>query len=377
MKISELKVALPFLMNRRVPTLLIGAHGTGKTQFLKEATKKMGFDRFVDIRLGSQSDAGDLLGLQDFVRNEKGESVATKFMKPHWWPKDGEKVFIFLDEINRGTRQLLQLAFQLVLDYRLNEFQLPTDGSVYVGAAMNPDTGDYSGLVSMDDRALLSRFCQIKFTPAYEEFTAYGREKGFDPTFMGFIMENEKILDQTGLEDFSISAKPDRRALERVDQLIRDGLPEDLYVEIIGGMLGLEVATKYLSYARNNRNKPLDGDTVLNKYKKAGKKTVLDYLASNRQDLVSVTTDNVLESIKNGEGLTEKQGVNLREYLLDIPRDIAHGMLEKLTEGLDTNNAAHKKTSGVMHDTVIDDKFMEHFACLEEKQESGDKTKVG
>ena len=132
MKIQTLKECLPYLFEANIATLVIGHHGVGKSQAVAQYAKEQKIG-FMDLRLGTQ-DVGDLLGLAEFVtelqpytftnpetgKEETGTrevKVATKFMRPDWFPTDPDsKGIIFMDEINRARRDVLQAVFQLVLD---------------------------------------------------------------------------------------------------------------------------------------------------------------------------------------------------------------------------------------------------------------------
>jgi len=174
--IKQLKESIPFLVKANIATMVVGHHGIGKSQAVRQYCDEQGIG-FIDLRLGTQ-DVGDLLGLADFKVNEKGENVATKFMQPTWFPTDPDsKGLIFMDEINRARPDVLQAVFQLVLDKRLHEYELPKGWHVI--GAMNPSTEDYV-VTDLSDRAFLDRFCHIKLAPSKHEFIQYAKHREFD-----------------------------------------------------------------------------------------------------------------------------------------------------------------------------------------------------
>src|SRR5690606_4467190 len=174
------------------------------------------------LRLGTQ-DVGDLLGLADFERDRDGNSVATKFMRPDWFPTNPDsKGIIFLDEVNRARRDVLQAVFQLVLDKRLHRYVLPKGWQVI--AAMNPNTGDYI-VTDISDKAFMDRFCHINLAPSKQEFCKYARDRKFDDKWLQFLQEQPEML-QGELEAFDLSdIKPSRRSWEAIDRLIKVNTP--------------------------------------------------------------------------------------------------------------------------------------------------------
>ena len=183
MNIKKFKEAMPYLIQANVATLIQGHHGVGKSQAVKQYCDENGYG-FVDLRLGTQ-DVGDLLGLADFELDAKGNKIATKFMRPTWFPVDpASKGIIFLDEINRGRRDVLQAVFQLCLDKKIHEYALPKGW--HVVAAMNPSTEDYI-VTDISDKAFLDRFCHIKLSPSKQEWFDYAKKTKMNAELVQFV----------------------------------------------------------------------------------------------------------------------------------------------------------------------------------------------
>ena len=66
MNISTLKEALPYLIEAEVPAMLVGHHGVGKTEGVRQYCKDNGFMLKI-LNLGTQ-DVGDIIGLADFLK---------------------------------------------------------------------------------------------------------------------------------------------------------------------------------------------------------------------------------------------------------------------------------------------------------------------
>ena len=186
-----MKETLPYLFKAGLVPLLIGRHVIGKSQSVKQWCDANGYD-MVDLRLGQMSDAGDILGLPDFTTDAKGNKIATKFMRPSWLPTR-PKTVIFLDEINRAHKDIMQAIFQLVLDKRIHEYVLPED--CYIVAAANPNTEEYETFdFIFTEKALQDRFVHIKLEPSKDEFFEYFRNAKGSPAVLGFLQEHDYIL---------------------------------------------------------------------------------------------------------------------------------------------------------------------------------------
>ena len=128
--------------------LLRAKHGVGKSSIIKQFAEEKKL-HFIDIRLG-QRDVGDIIG---FPINEDGkfkhilpELLAPAFNKPS---------LLFFDELNRGTKDVQQAVFEIILDRRMNGKILHPE--TLIVSAINQDLNIYS--VTDIDPALLSRFC--------------------------------------------------------------------------------------------------------------------------------------------------------------------------------------------------------------------------
>jgi hypothetical protein len=337
MNIKTFKEALPFLFQANVATLVIGHHGVGKSQGVKQYTEENPYVHpkkgkiplgFVDLRLGTQ-DVGDLLGLADFVVDERGEKVATKFMRPEWFPNDPDSQgIIFLDEINRGRRDVLQAVFQLVLDKKLHRYTLPKGW--HVVAAMNPSTDDYI-VTDISDKAFLDRFCHIKLAPSKQEFFDYAKSRKFETELTQFLQDQPGLL-QTDLEEFSLDVKPSRRSWEAVDRLLKAKTPVNLLRELSNGLVGPAAGSAFIK-SLSETDKPISGKEILENWTKHTKK-IKEYSnakTGGRQDMLKFTCDSLLEGLSGRkEQFTKDEAKNLEAFLIEIPKDLSFDLCRQL-----------------------------------------------
>ena len=375
MQIKELHELLPYLFEAQVTPLLIGSHGIGKSQAVAQFAKEHGY-LFVDVRLGALADSGDLTGLPEFVKDKLGNSIATKFMQPDWLPKDGQKCLVFLDEVNRAKRDLLQAIFQLVLDRRIGQYNLPAE-SVIV-AAMNPPTGDYT-VTDVSDAAFMDRFCHIKLTPSKKEFLTYMENKGATSSLVQFLRERTEMVDAK-TEDFSLDVQPSRRSWDALARIEKQNPPQNLFEEAGRGLVGAPAITAYLQHLAAEE-KSIAGEEVLNNLKKHVE-TLQKWAdpTKNRADLINATSDNLVKEIdrlykaeadsedkpkekESSKALTAAQLKNVAAYVNHIPMDSARGFITKIISKQEVGAAIEKNKE-----------FMEKLALAHKKYKEEEAT---
>jgi hypothetical protein len=344
MKINEVKNALNYITKTGLCPLLMGQHGIGKTESVKQFAIENGYE-FIDLRLGTQ-EPGDLLGLADFEKNENGEIITTKFFRPSWFPTHGKHV-VFLDEINRAPKYVLQAVFQLILDKRIHEHVLPEE--TIVVAACNPDTEDYD-VTDMSDPAFLDRFCVIKVENDLNTFLEFATKSNVDSSITHFLAENPTYLASNN-EDFEIESfvNPSNRSWFFVDKLMKLNPPDKIFRGLISGIVGPAAALQYINH-KENYEKKFDPELVLYKYDSVRPEIVsllksevvrfdllnllnTEILVKLEEKVDSLVTMDIEEMKKTSTKYTVKNETvlnNLSRYVLDMPIESAVAFLNQI-----------------------------------------------
>jgi len=339
MKISELKKALPFILDSDVTPMLVGTHGVGKTESVVQFCRDNGY-MLKTINLGTLSDSGDLIGIPDVIG--ESNSKMTVFGTPDWIveivnystknPKS--KAIIYLDEINRARRDLLQAVFSLVLEKRIHTIKFPTN--VKVIAAMNPNTEDYI-VTDMSDKAFLDRFCFIKVSPSTDEWLDYAKVNKFDNSIVEFISAQPELLQQKS-EEFSFDEiQPSRRSWEFISKITKTNMDKSLLKELAFGVVGVPATIAFFKFLEDDKNKPLTGEEIVKSYLKFKEKIV--EMSKNKDekrfDLLKITGDNVLSYVNQMTEFKEDDFKNLEGFLLDIPMEISFYITKELMKNVD------------------------------------------
>jgi alkaline phosphatase D len=330
MSISRFVEIAP-LLPRDTSILIRGPHGIGKSQVVRQVSAaigaKEGIKNFpvIDRRL-SQMTEGDMIGLPSTDGN------VTRFNPPDWYKAACDApVTLFLDELNRATHEVMQAAFQVVLDRELNGWKLHPQTRVF--AAVNA-SAEYT--VNEMDPALLDRFWAIDLTPTTEDWLNWARGPGaIHPTITDFISSADKWLDPPKHTEAG-SVHPSRRSWERLSKcLMATGVadnPEDsAFYSLSLGYIGVDASIAFYDFAKSVDNR-VTGEDVVERYPKFKKK-----VEKLSQDRLNGLVEKVAEYVtKNLSTLSDKQGKNLQDFIKDIPGELRVSCWSKLTaHGLD------------------------------------------
>lgn len=338
MNIRQAKLALTYLLKSGITPHFIGRHGIGKSAIFYQWAKENDYT-VREIRVGLMADAGDLVGIQEFVKHKvSGEVHSTRHVLPDWFMeavadienaateiKDGKKVLIFIDELNRGHKDLLQAIFELVYDHSLKGVKI---GKMCgVGAASNPPTDDYA-VLDFADSAFQDRFCHIKLEPTLEEWVTYGKASSMENSVVDFISEYPQMLEMEG-KPFDLDfVTPSRRSWERVSKIIQAGTPPEIELELVTGIVGMKAALAYRTF-RESYIKSIKAEDVLNSYSQlpAVRESVLKAIEKTKTDMLGTLVEELGGLFKKMEGLTQIQADNLGELIHDLPAEHAYALV--------------------------------------------------
>jgi hypothetical protein len=321
--------------------LLRGNHGIGKSQVVRQVARDIAMEHgiksfeVIDRRL-SQMTEGDMIGLP----STDGE--VTRFNPPEWFKRACDKpVCLFLDELNRATPEVMQAAFQIVLDRELNGWKLHPQTRVF--AAINTG-GTYT--VNEMDPALLDRFWAIDLTPDTQDWLTWAKESGaVHENITQFIAANDKWLDPPKNVEAS-QVSPSRRSWERLSlALTTNGVadtPDDaLFYPLCLGFVGTEATIAFHGFVKT-LDAQVTGEEIIQGYSKVKGK-----IAKLGQEKLNVAIEKVADYVtKNLKTLDDNQGANLRDFMGDLPAELRVSAWSKLTAGgvnnLELAKSVHK-----------------------------------
>lgn len=325
-----------------ISVMIRGPHGIGKSQVVYQLAEYFKLP-IVERRL-SQMTEGDMIGLPNLDGN------VTRFAPPDWFMQcTKEPHVIFLDEINRATPEVMQAAFQLVLDRELNGEKVHPDCRIY--AAINA-SADYQ--VNEVDPALLDRFWVTDLEPSVEDWLEWSKEH-CHPVITDFIRQNPKFLEHRDqIEPGKVY--PSRRSWERVSNALNveaangealiDQPGEQGFYGTCLGLLGAPASIAFQSFVQNY-DRQISVKDVLNKFETVEnklKKASTDKLNSLIEKIHDHSTDNTW---------TQKQVDNVVKFMEMLPGELLISLWTKISESNFKNTKkVHKKAAPMILEKV-------------------------
>lgn len=264
---AEVEESVEFLTTVPQPVMIWGSPGVGKSQTVKSLAKKKG-RTLIDLRL-SQIDAVDLRGLGFPNDNRRRvEWFISDFLPDA--KRDGPEGYLFLDEINAAPQSIQSAAYQLVLDRRLGDYELPPGWAVIAAGNRRQDRA----IVNEMSSALKNRFTHLDFSVNHEHWNSWAIGAGIDDMVRGYIRFRPAQLNEfeprgdsakekerlNQLRDARAFATP--RSWEFVSNIVKKNPPASIELPLISATVGEGNAVDFFSYAKYHRQMP-DLDALL------------------------------------------------------------------------------------------------------------------
>jgi MoxR-like ATPase len=183
MKATDLTKTLTALVEQKVSTFLWGAPGVGKSSIVKQIADAKGIG-FIDLRLALM-DPTDLKGIPFYDK----DSHTALWAPPAFLPRD-ESGILFLDELNSAAPSVQASAYQLILDRKVGEYELP-DGWAIVAAGNRE--GD-RGVTYKMPLPLANRFVHLEMEVNVDDWKQWAYAKGIDNRVISYISYKSEHL---------------------------------------------------------------------------------------------------------------------------------------------------------------------------------------
>ncbi|DAB41192.1 MAG TPA: ATPase [Sulfurovum sp. UBA12169] len=240
MKASDITKVVSRLIEKKLPVFIWGAPGIGKSSVVKQIANEKALE-FFDLRL-SLLDPTDLKGIPFFNADTK-EGV---WAKPSFLPSRPEsKGILFLDEINTAPPAVQASAYQLILDRKVGEYELPEGWSVVAAGNRENDRG----VVYKMPPPLANRFVHFEMEADFNDWKTWAFKAGIESSIIAYLAYDKSMLftfDPTSNE--KSFATP--RSWEYVDTIIKSAIEADLILDSISGAVGREATVGYLSFKK-------------------------------------------------------------------------------------------------------------------------------
>jgi hypothetical protein len=235
--------------------MLHGSPGVGKSQVVKQVATKLGIE-MIDLRL-SQLDPVDLRGVPSVTKNK------TVWNVPSFLPTSGKGI-LFLDEINSAAQATQAAAYQLVLDRKLGDYELPDGWSMVAAGNRTTDRA----IVNQMSTALKNRFTHINYEVNNEDWCDWALTNDIAIEVLGFVRFRPMLLNEfeqrndskeerervQRLKDAQAFATP--RSWEFMSKVVKEQPANDIEYELYSGIVGEGCAAEFMGYLKYYRNLP-------------------------------------------------------------------------------------------------------------------------
>ena len=182
---SELSETLAVLVEARQPCMVWGGPGCGKSQLSNQTANRIAYT-YLDVR-GPLLDPVDLRGIP--WRDELGR---TRWAPPAFLPPTDstDKYLINLEELPSSVPMVQIALFQLCLERRIGEYQLPPGAAIIACGNREQDRS----IVHRMPAPLANRFVHLEIRVHADDWCAWAAGAGIAPQVLFFIQMRPELL---------------------------------------------------------------------------------------------------------------------------------------------------------------------------------------
>lgn len=167
------------------PVMLWGPPGVGKSQMVSQVAEKNQVP-VIDIRL-SQMEPSDLRGIP--FRIEDSVEWAIPSMLPNA-ERHGPKGILFLDEITSAPPSVSAAAYQLILDRKLGNYEVPEGWAIFAAGNRQGDRG----VTYTMPAPLANRFSHYDVDVNLDDWVAWAWDQGINERVIAFLRFRPDLL---------------------------------------------------------------------------------------------------------------------------------------------------------------------------------------
>ena len=243
---SDTSAALRHAVTSKIPVLLLGPPGVGKSDLMKKLATDIhgncGPDHYRDVRL-SQMDQVDVRG----IPVPDMEKRLTTWVTPEWLPRDPDSEGIFVwEEFTSAGPAMQTVMYQSILDNRIGEYQFPPG---WRQIATGNRAGDRA-IVHKLSTALASRFCQLWMRTDLQQWSSWALRHGVPTEIVAFVRKRPELLHSFDPESAD-PAFPCPRTWELAGRLVTempDSLPKTTRMALLAGTVGKGAALELVEF---------------------------------------------------------------------------------------------------------------------------------
>ena len=237
---SELAGTLALLVEARQPTIVWGPPGSAKSQIAQQVAAEAG-RTYVDVR-ALLLDPVDLRGIPWRDGTDRTRWAPPAFLPPS---DDEGQWLINLEELPSAVPMVQAALYQLVLDRRCGEYELPDGASLIACGNRDSDRG----VTHRMPTPLASRFVHLEIRVDAPDWCAWGASNGIAPEVLFFIQMRPELLHQFDPQSRE-KAFPCPRTWEFLSNIVhrRRGLDHVTERALFRGTVGEAAAIEFAAF---------------------------------------------------------------------------------------------------------------------------------
>lgn len=253
MKPSELSTLLETTTHARLPILIKGAPGIGKTDIVKQACQTAGADLIISHPV--VSDPVDYKGFPYVIDNE---ARFLPFGDLNALIQATSPTVYFMDDLGQAPAAVQAAAMQLILERRINGHKVSDQVTFIAATNRKIDRAGVTGILE----PVKSRFSAIvELEPDVDDWVRWAIQNNLPPELIAFIRFRPNLLfDFQASTDLTNSPCP--RTVNNVARLMQAHLPRELQYEAFSGAAGEAFAIELIGFLQVYKTLP-DIDRVL------------------------------------------------------------------------------------------------------------------
>jgi hypothetical protein len=167
------------------PVMLWGPPGIGKSQIIAQVATRHAAP-MIDIRL-SQMEPTDLRGIPFRIENRVEWAVPSMLPDAD---RHGPYGILFLDEITSAPPSVSAAAYQLILDRRLGDYEVPPGWAIFAAGNRQGDRG----VTYTMPAPLANRFSHFEVETNIDDWVSWAYANNMDDRLIGFLRFKPELL---------------------------------------------------------------------------------------------------------------------------------------------------------------------------------------